>query len=92
MSELTPESANNAINVFKGSVNIVTSKFLDTALGGSSTAWFLSYLGDARLYHEVRQQKELNQDVAIKTKTVTYAIDARWSNYSKEWCHTRNNS
>lgn len=84
-SELTPETANNAINVYKGAADLVVSKFLDSANGGSNTGFFLMYAGDAKLYHEVRRQKEMNSDVDILSKTVTYTVDARWANYSKEW-------
>jgi len=84
-SDLTPEDANNSINVFKGSTDIVSAMFLDSGNGGSNTAWFLQNAGDHKLYHDTRQEKALNQDVDIKSKTVTYTIDARWMNYSKEW-------
>lgn len=84
-SDLTPEDANNSINVFRGSTDIITSKFLDSGNGGSNTAWFLLNAGDHKLYHDTRQEKALNSDVDIKSKSVTYTIDARWMNYSKEW-------
>lgn len=84
-SDLTPENGNNAINVFKGSSNLVTSKFLDSSNGGSATAWYLMYQGDAKLYHEIRREKEMNSDVDILSKTATFTVDARWANYSREW-------
>lgn len=85
MSELTPESANNAINVFRGSVDMVVSKFLDGTNGGSNTAWYLINPGVHKLYYETRQDKRLESDVDILTKTVTFTIDARWADYSREW-------
>ena len=84
-SDLTPEDANNSINVFRGSTDIITAKFLDSGNGGSNTAWYLLNAGDHKLYHDTRQERSVNQDVDIKSKTVTYTIDARWMNYSKEW-------
>ncbi len=84
-SVLTPETANNAINVYNGSSTLVTSKFLDSSNGGSNTAWFLIYAGDAKIYDEVRREKEMNSDVDILSKTATFTVDARWANYSKEW-------
>lgn len=84
-SVLTPETTNNALNFFKGSMNLVTSAFLDTANGGSNTAWFLINTQRHQLYYETRQERRLEQDVNILNKVVTFTIDARWANYSREW-------
>ncbi len=84
-SILTPESANNAINVFKGSTDIVTTKFLDAGNSGSDTRWFLINRGVHKLYYETRQDKRLESDVNILNKVVTFTVDGRWANYSKEW-------
>lgn len=84
-SDLTPESGNNALNFFKGSADILTTVFLDSANGGSNTAWFIVKTGDHKLYFEERQAKRLEKAVDILTKTVTFTVDARWANYSKEW-------
>ncbi len=85
MSELTPETANNAINVHKGSTNVVSSVFLDATNGGSNTAWFLVVPGRTKMYHEVRQAPELETDVDILSKNATFTVDARWANYVKDW-------
>lgn len=85
MSELTPENANNAINVFRGSMDIVTSKFLDSTNGGSNTAWYLINMSAHKLYYETRQEKRLESDVNIKNKVTTFTVESRWANYSKEW-------
>ena len=87
-SVLTPESAENAINVYKGSADMVTSLFLDGVNGGSNTAWFLLTAGRHKLGHEVRQAPVMGTDVAILSKIVTFTVDARWANYSKEWKRT----
>ncbi len=84
-SDLIPESANNAINVFRGSTDVVTSKFLDSANGGSNTAWFLVIPSDHHLYYETRQEKRLETDVNILNKVMTFTVDARWANYAREW-------
>lgn len=84
-SELTPESANNAINVFKGSIDMVTTKFLDSVNGGSNTAWYLVNVAIHKLYYETRQDKRLESDINIKNKVTTFTVDARWANYSREW-------
>lgn len=84
-SDLQPQNANNAINVFKGAMDLATSTFLDTVNGGSNTAWFLLNQSMAKLYQTSRQEKRLESDVNIRNKVVTYTVDARWANCSKEW-------
>lgn len=84
-SELTPQNANNAINVYKGAMNLVTTTFLDTVNGGSNTAWFLINESMAKLYQVSRQEKRLESDVNIRNKVVTYTVDARWANSVGDW-------
>lgn len=84
-SELTPQNANNAINVFNGAMDLVTSTFLDTVNGGSNTAWFLMNTSMAKLYQVSRQEKRLESDVNIRNKVVTYTVDARWATSSRDW-------
>lgn len=85
MSPLTPETSNNALNFYKGSIDMVSSQYLDSSNNGSSTAWFLLNTQRHALYYETRQGKNVNREVNILNKTVTFAIDARWTNYSLEW-------
>ena len=84
-SDLTPENANNALNVYKGQATIVTTQFLDSENGGSATAWYLTLEGRHKLYHDTRQEKTLDSDVNIRNKVVTFTVDARWMNYVKDW-------
>ncbi len=84
-SDLQPQNANNAINVFKGTMDLVSSTFLDTSLGGLNTQWFILNTAMAKLYQTSRQEKRLESDVNIRNKVVTYTVDARWANCSKEY-------
>jgi phage major head subunit gpT-like protein len=84
-SALDAESANNAINVHRGTTDVVSSMFLDATNGGSNTAWFLVVPGRTKMYHEVRQAPELETDVDILSKNATFTIDARWANYVKDY-------
>lgn len=84
-STLSPENANNAINIFNGSMDMASSMFLDSVNGGSDTAWFLIVRGRANLYHEVRQSPTLEMEKNVKNKVVTFTIDARWADYVKDW-------
>lgn len=84
-SDGQPQNANNAINVYKGKVDVVTSPYFDTANGGSNTRWFLTNQARHKLYHETRQEKVLNQDTNILNKVVTFTVDARWADCALEW-------
>lgn len=84
-SDLQPQNANHAINVYKGTMDMVSTIFLDATNGGSNTAWFLMNLSMAKLYQNARQDKRLENDINIRNKMVTYTVDARWANLSKEW-------
>lgn len=89
-SELSPdldtdETDQNAINVFKGEMNLITSTFLANANGGSDTAWFLTIPQRDKQYHEVRQSPTMEQETNIKNKVVTFTVDARWANYVRDW-------
>lgn len=84
-SELTPENANNAINVFRGTTDLIVSKFLDATNGGSDTRWFIVNQGTHKLYYETRQEKRLEFDKNILNKSVTFTVDARWANFVKDW-------
>ena len=84
-SDLQPQNANNAVNVFKGAMDLVSSTFLDTVNDGLNTRWFLMNTAMAKLYQTSRQEKRLESDVNIRNKVVTYTVDARWANCSKEW-------
>lgn len=84
-SDGQPQNANNAINVYKGKVDVVTSPYFDTTNGGSNTRWFLTNQARHKLYHETRQEKVLNQDTNILNKVVTFTVDARWADCALEW-------
>lgn len=84
-SVLTPETANNAINVYKGAQDMTVSLFLSATNGGSDTAWFLTVPSRAKAYHETRKAATLESDVSIKNKVVTFTVDARWADYIKDW-------
>jgi len=89
-SALTPESAENAINVYKNGMgtDMMTTTFLDTVNGGSDSAWFVIIPNRHKLNHEVRQEPRLEQDVNIKNKVVTFTVDARWADSATDWRRT----
>lgn len=84
-SQLDPATANNAINVWRGTIDMATSTFLGAANSGSDTAWYVIVPGRDKQYHETRQSPRLQSEVNIKNKSVTFTVDARWANYVKDW-------
>lgn len=84
-SELNPENSNNTINVFRGTFDMLSTVFLDASVGGSNTAWFVTIPGRDKQYHETRQSADLESDVDILSKTVTFTVDCRWADYVKDY-------
>ena len=84
-SAFTPESANNAVNIYRGMIDMMATKFLDTVNGGLNTEWFLVNMGVHKLYHDTRQEKRLEMDTNIRNKVVTFTVDARWADHAREW-------
>lgn len=93
-SELDPETANNAINVYRNGMpaDMITSTHLANTFGGSDTAWFLTVPQRAKLFHIVRQGPRLEHDIDIKSKVVTFTVDARWADGVKDWRRTWGNA
>lgn len=84
-SDLVPENANNAINVFRGTCDFTTSLFLDAVNGGSDTAWFTVLPGQDKQYHEVRKAPQIETDRAIRTGSQVFVVNARWANWVGDW-------
>lgn len=84
-SDLQPQNANNAINVYKGYNDLITSVYFDTVNGGLNSQWFVINVQRHKLYHETRQAKMLNQDINIRNKVATFTVDARWADAALEW-------
>lgn len=85
-SELIPNATgNNEINIYKGSVGMVTSIMMDALQGGSNTAWFLVVPGATRFFHDTREAMQPWTEVDEDKKTLTVGIYGRWANYTKDW-------
>jgi phage major head subunit gpT-like protein len=85
MSERVSGSENNDINTYKGTINVVSSQFLDAANSGSDTAWFLVVPGRTKFVHEVRQATEFAMDSNILNQVATFTSTARWADYVADW-------
>jgi hypothetical protein len=84
-SELDPENANNAINVFRGTMDVTSSLFLDAVNGGSDTAWFIVMPGQDKHFFEVRKAPTLEMDRAVRTGTQVFVVSARWAVWVGDW-------
>jgi hypothetical protein len=85
MSERLAGTDFNDINVYRGSVGMVTSVLMDAVNGGSNTAWFLLVPGATRFVHDVREAMQPWTEVDEDKKTLTVGIYGRWANYTKDW-------
>lgn len=84
-SELVSGNANNDMNVYKGSVGMVSSVLLDAINGGSDTAWYLVVPGATKFVHDVREGMQPWTEVDEDKKTLTVGVYGRWGNYTKDW-------
>lgn len=85
MSELVSGSAANDINVYKGRMNMVSTKFLDSLEGGSNSAWFLTIPDQAELYHAVRQEPAVRMSVNERNLSTTFSINGRWAEMALDY-------
>ena len=86
-SELEAESSNNAVNVFRGEIDVYECTFLGAAAGGSDTAWFL--IGnDSKLVFVERLAPSFDMVIDGNTKDRSYDAVARWSVGHSDWRYT----
>lgn len=84
-SQLDPSSANNAINVWRGTMDMTSSLFLSAVNGGSNTAWFLVTPGIDKQFQEIRQAPTMAMDTAVRSGTTLFVVKARWANVVRDW-------
>ena len=89
-STLVPDTANNAINVYRDGMgtDMMVSTFLGAAASGSDTRWAVIIPQRAKLIHFTRQGSRMSQDVNIKNEIVTYTVTARWADAVLDWRRT----
>ena len=88
-SQLRATTANNDLNFYRGRINVVSARWLNSAQGGSSTAWYLvvsmpGMPGSLRIYRKdgpeffasERDSKTWNRVMSVKNR---YAVgNAHW--------------
>lgn len=85
-SDLRSGTANNDLNVYNGgSINVACSRWLDSDLGGSDTAWFLIAASVARLMFVLRQGLSMDQSVDKNTKSTLFDVILDFSLGHADW-------
>ncbi len=80
-SSLTPDSANNAANVVRGSIDeVVMWRYLT-----DEDAWFVTTDCPEGLTHYTRMAAEFDEDKEFSTKNANYSVVARWSQGWSNW-------
>jgi hypothetical protein len=87
-SELIHDSANNAVNVYRGNIDVYECAWLSAAAGGSDTAWFLVVKGQSKLTFIQRRGLTLDISKDNNTQNRSYDVSARWSVGHSDWRFT----
>ena len=85
-SELDPDTANNAVNVYRGALaDVVVNPWMHTSGGATyNTAWFL-VSPDAKLNFFWRIKPEFSEEKQFDNDTIKHKVYARWSAGFSNW-------
>jgi len=84
-SELDPDTAENAINVYKGGkARVVVCPYLSAAAGGSDTAWFILSKGH-KLNFFWRNKPQLDKEVDFDTGVAKYKVEVEYVAGFSDW-------
>ncbi len=87
-SELEATTANNAMNFYKGKMDVLVVNWLGAAAGGSDTAWFLTVPQQSKLMVIDRMAPTFDLHVDGNTKDRNYDVLARWAVGHADWRYT----
>ncbi len=83
-SELDPDTANNAVNVYRGSADVVVCPYLSAAGGGSDTAWHVLAPG-----HKInwfwRNQPSFDRETDFDTGVAKYKTETEYVAGFSDW-------
>lgn len=83
-SELDPDTAENAVNVYKGNTKVVVCPYISTAAGGSDTAWFLLAPG-----HKInwfwRNKPAFDNEIDFDTGVSKYKVEVEYVCGFSDW-------
>ncbi len=84
-SELDPDTAENAINVYKGgSAKVVVCPYISNAAGGSDTAWFLLSPGH-KINFFWRNKPTLDNEIDFDTGVSKYKVEVEYVAGFSDW-------
>lgn len=84
-SELDPDTAENAINVYKGGIaNVVVCPYISAAAGGSDTAWFLVTPGN-KVNWFWRNKPVFDNEVDFDTGVSKYKVEVEYVCGFSDW-------
>ena len=83
-SELDPDTAENAINVYRGSSTVVVCPYLSTAAGGSDTAWFVLANGH-KINFFWRNKPEFDREIVFDTGVAKYKVEVEYEAGFSDW-------
>jgi hypothetical protein len=88
-SEKDPDTAENAVNVYKGTARVVVCPYINNAAGGSDTAWFLLYPGH-KINFFWRNKPTFDREIDFDTGVAKYKVEveyvAGFSDWRKVYC------
>lgn len=83
-SELDPDTAENAINVYKGKDRVVVCPYISNVAGGSDTAWYLLASG-----HKInwfwRNKPSFDREVDFDTGVAKYKVEVEYVAGFSDW-------
>ena len=76
-SELVSDSAENAINYYKGKVDMIETNLIGASAGGSDTAWYVFFKDEAMnsMRYVPLIEPKIEQEKDFDTKTLKVSID-----------------
>ncbi len=84
-SELDPDTAENAINVYKGgSANVVVCPYISAAAGGSDSAWYLISPGH-KLNFFWRNKPSFDREIVFDTGVAKYKVEVEYVAGFSDW-------
>jgi len=85
-SELVSGSANNDINIYKGRITVIATRWISALVsGGSDTAWYLIDKGQSQLNFFWREMFNIDEDYETLTRTLIMIANQRFSFGWSDW-------
>lgn len=84
-SELVAGSQNNDINIYRGKIDVIATRWIGALAGGSNTAWYLIDMGAHQLNFFMREAFNIDEDYETLTRTLIMIGNTRFSFGWSDW-------